>query len=297
MPRIRTVKPEFWTSEDIAALSLPTRLVFIGLWGYVDDNGVGVANERLITSALFPMDDHRESLANVREALDALSNGGQIVRYEVDGRQLLAVTKWEHQKIDHPGKERLPRPADLPLIRQDPELRAKFAKPSRAFARDSRLYQGSGIREQGSGSEGSGTRGARPTPTAAPPAVVDAEPVPADVEVPDPGTAATILAEYVDACRQRPPKKTLAALARDIAALLAEGFDPDDVRAGIRDMAGKGYSAGLPQFVNGIVNRPATVRHSADANTQGWGDLTAQLAATGTDAALPALRALPGGAL
>ena len=32
MPRIRTIKPEFWTDEKIIELSLPARLLFIGLW-------------------------------------------------------------------------------------------------------------------------------------------------------------------------------------------------------------------------------------------------------------------------
>ena len=39
--RIRSIKPEFWTSDDITALAVDDRLLFIGLWSYVDDNGVG----------------------------------------------------------------------------------------------------------------------------------------------------------------------------------------------------------------------------------------------------------------
>jgi hypothetical protein len=54
--RIRSIRPEFWTSEDVAAMDWNTRLVFIGLWSYVDDNGVGRDTERLITAALFPLD-------------------------------------------------------------------------------------------------------------------------------------------------------------------------------------------------------------------------------------------------
>ena len=32
--RIRSIKPEFWRSDDITALSLEDRLLFIGLWSY-----------------------------------------------------------------------------------------------------------------------------------------------------------------------------------------------------------------------------------------------------------------------
>ena len=38
--RIRSIKPEFWTSDDVAQHDWNTRLLFIGLWSYVDDNGV-----------------------------------------------------------------------------------------------------------------------------------------------------------------------------------------------------------------------------------------------------------------
>src|SRR3546814_14876688 len=66
MARIRTIKPEFWTSETIAALPIRTRLTFIGLWTYVDDNGVGFGNETLIVAELFPLeDDPPDTLAHV----------------------------------------------------------------------------------------------------------------------------------------------------------------------------------------------------------------------------------------
>lgn len=37
MPRIRTIKPEYWTSEQVLDLSIPARLAFIGLWNFCDD--------------------------------------------------------------------------------------------------------------------------------------------------------------------------------------------------------------------------------------------------------------------
>lgn len=103
--RIRTIKPEFWTSEDIAALDWDARLIFIGLWSYVDDNGVGRDVEKLILADLFPLeDDARETLARLSRGLQALVAGGQITRYEVDGKRYLYVNAWGHQKIDHPSR-------------------------------------------------------------------------------------------------------------------------------------------------------------------------------------------------
>lgn len=117
MARIRSIKPEFFTSETLAQVSLSARLTFIGLWTYVDDNGVGIDNERLIGAALYPLDDDpAESLRRVSEDLRQLSIAGVITRYEIGGRRYLFVTSWyEHQKVSHPGKPRYPLPpADLP---------------------------------------------------------------------------------------------------------------------------------------------------------------------------------------
>ena len=110
--RIRSIRPEFWTSEDVAAMSWPTRLVFIGLWSYVDDNGVGRDNERLIAADLFPLDeDPHGALTEVAGALKHLEKGGQITRYVVDGKPYLHVTKWSrHQRINRPSESRYPLP-------------------------------------------------------------------------------------------------------------------------------------------------------------------------------------------
>ena len=40
MARIRTIKPEFWTSEQVVDCSPTARLLFIGLWNFCDDGGV-----------------------------------------------------------------------------------------------------------------------------------------------------------------------------------------------------------------------------------------------------------------
>lgn len=111
--RIRTIKPEFYRSADIAGLCLEDRLLFIGIWSYVDDNGVGRDEEDLVVTDLFPKDyfkDPAGTLARVATGLARLAAAGLIVRYEVDGRAYLQVTNWgRHQKIDRPNKPRYPR--------------------------------------------------------------------------------------------------------------------------------------------------------------------------------------------
>jgi len=159
MARIRSIKPEFFTSETLARVPLSARLTFIGLWTYVDDNGVGLDNERLIDAALYPLDeDPLESLRRVSEDLRQLSAVGVITRYVIAGRRYLHVTNWEeHQKVSHPGKPRYPLPLNGTPISQNgssPEhLPSDSGNPPEDVGRSSALSreQGAGSREQGSG--------------------------------------------------------------------------------------------------------------------------------------------------
>jgi hypothetical protein len=112
--RIRSIKPEFWRSDDISCLAIEDRFLFIGLWSYVDDNGVGRDKLSSLCADLFAADllhDSRETVARVSRGLQSLSDLGLITRYEVDGREYLYITNWpKHQKIDRPNVPRLPRP-------------------------------------------------------------------------------------------------------------------------------------------------------------------------------------------
>jgi hypothetical protein len=163
MARIRTVKPDFWKSESIAALPFRTRLTFIGLWTYVDDNGVGLDSYKLIAAELFGLeDDPREARANVREDLARLHSAGRITRYTVGSKRYFAVVNWdEHQKIDKPGRPRYPGPGNedaAPLTREEAwQMDGPPAIPGQD-SRDSRetLAPGVGNREEGVGNRDKG---------------------------------------------------------------------------------------------------------------------------------------------
>jgi hypothetical protein len=161
MPRIRTVKPDFWKSESIAALPFRTRLTFIGLWTYVDDNGVGLDNHKLIAAELFGLEeDPREARANVREDLARLHAAGRIVRYMSGGKRYFAIVNWsEHQKIDRPGKARYPGPESPEVVTlswEDAEAMDESSKSPEANSRESRETPspGEGKKEQGKGEQG-----------------------------------------------------------------------------------------------------------------------------------------------
>ncbi|HET6916620.1 MAG TPA: hypothetical protein VFH56_11075 [Acidimicrobiales bacterium] len=142
--RIRSIKPEFWRSEDIAVLDWETRLLFVGLWSYVDDNGVGIDRKADIAADLFAQDledDAPETFARVSRGLQTLSEAGLITRYSVAGKRFLHITSWDkHQRIDKPNKPRYPLPTC-----DDAQIRETVA----TLSRDSRETPAPGTGEQG----------------------------------------------------------------------------------------------------------------------------------------------------
>lgn len=109
MPRIRTVKPEFWGDEKLAPMAAIDRLVFLGLISMADDAGRLVDNVKSIDGFIFP--DTEESS---RDSLDTLASAGRILRYRSEsGQRLIQVANWlKHQKVDKPSRHVLPPPHD-----------------------------------------------------------------------------------------------------------------------------------------------------------------------------------------
>lgn len=109
MARIRTIKPDFFTSESIAALPYEARLTFIGLWTHADDEGRCVDNTKLIRAAIWPLDDR--TLGDIEKDIEELVIGGMVERYSVDGRNYLHIPGMsKHQRVNRPTPSRLPAP-------------------------------------------------------------------------------------------------------------------------------------------------------------------------------------------
>jgi len=107
--RIRTIKPEFFTSLTIADLTPEQRLTFIGLWTNVDDEGRCVDDPRLIKAAIWPLDDR--TAADIEDDLRALTESSLITRYVFKQKRYMVVNGWqEHQKINRPTASKLPGP-------------------------------------------------------------------------------------------------------------------------------------------------------------------------------------------
>ena len=95
MPRIRSIKPEFFTDENIAELSIDARLLFIGLWTLADRAGRLEDRPKYIKVMLFPYDK-----IDIEPLLAKLSAGDKpfILRYEAEGKQFIQVCNFlKHQ--------------------------------------------------------------------------------------------------------------------------------------------------------------------------------------------------------
>lgn len=100
--RIRTIRPEFYQSESVGSMTWKTRLIFINLWSYVEDNGVNLDNPRLFRGQCMPYDD--SVLDDIEDAFAELEQCGSIIRYERDGKRLLFIPGFEKwQNIQRPG--------------------------------------------------------------------------------------------------------------------------------------------------------------------------------------------------
>jgi hypothetical protein len=109
MARIRSIKPEFWSSEQITACSRDARLLFIGLWNFSDDAGRHPFKPQQIKSEIFPGDDL--SLEQIHGLISELSVNGLITGYAVDKVEYFHITGWHHQKINRPQPAKYPDPS------------------------------------------------------------------------------------------------------------------------------------------------------------------------------------------
>lgn len=110
MARIRSIKPEFWTDEKVVTLSPLARLVFIGLWNFVDDHGRAPCSPARMKMQILPADS-----ADFPGLLAEISGAGLICIYAVEDKQFLQVNGFDrHQKIDKRATSKYPAPPISP---------------------------------------------------------------------------------------------------------------------------------------------------------------------------------------
>ena len=101
MARIRTIKPEFFTSSDIVSLSPLARLFYVSMWCEADREGRLSWNTKTFKIRYFPADDcDIEAIAH--ECIEV----GLIELYEIDGKKFAEIPSFKtHQVINNRESE------------------------------------------------------------------------------------------------------------------------------------------------------------------------------------------------
>lgn len=97
MARIRTIKPEFFTSEDIVALSPLARLLYVACWCEADREGRMEWRPGTMKLRYFPGD-----ACDIHALAGELIERGLIVLYEIEDRQLAEIPSFgRHQVVNN----------------------------------------------------------------------------------------------------------------------------------------------------------------------------------------------------
>lgn len=115
MARIRTIKPTFWTDEDMAEVSEAACLLAIGLLNYADDEGYFNANPKLIKATIFPI---REPSGSIPVLLQELSDCGYIRLFSAQNGKRFGLVKnfTKHQVIN---KKTISKIKEMDLLPDD----------------------------------------------------------------------------------------------------------------------------------------------------------------------------------
>lgn len=104
MARIRTIKPELWSSDRFGECSTSARLLFVASLNFADDAGNLDRSARQLKAQTLPYDD-----VDPEPLVEELLLAGLFIEYKVSDKLYLHIKNFElHQKIDRPSKSRLP---------------------------------------------------------------------------------------------------------------------------------------------------------------------------------------------
>lgn len=190
MARIRTIKPEFWTSEQVMECSTTSRLLFVGMWNFCDDAGNHPAAYRTLKAEVFPADDF--TALQVEALVSELMAAGLIEEYEADGKKYWHVTGWHHQRIEKPNFKHPTHENRLPVEERSPTSRRPVEERSTPEGKCNGIGEGRDVDPSGAPVESSDKNQKIPGP---------ASPMPAEVDSP------AIDGELLPAPKPKPPAK------------------------------------------------------------------------------------------
>ncbi len=96
MPRARSLKPGFFSNEDLIELPFEYRLLFAGLWTMADRAGRMEDRPKRIKLTIFPGDN-----VDCDAGLTSLATKKFIERYEVNGIRYIQIIAWDKHQSPH----------------------------------------------------------------------------------------------------------------------------------------------------------------------------------------------------
>lgn len=284
--RIRTIKPEAFSSESLAAVSLSAERTFFGLLTQADDHGRFRDQPAVIAGLLWSLRPEHGPM-DVEDDLAQLACVDLICRYKgEDGKRYLhAVTFSRHQKINRPSGVRHPA-----CPHHDGARRSESSRASQGGVREDSVSAhgdlaeishtrrvGGEIPGQSDSSESAVKgQGGLPEPSVSPhrpdlgPRIMDLGSIPtgaASDPAPNTTSAHQLIGEYLAACAHRPPEKFLGHLGREINQLLTERIAPAHIRAALERLRAKGLSPGV---LSSLVNEAMNATPAARAAHRPW---------------------------
>jgi hypothetical protein len=106
MPRIRTIKPDFWNDEKLGQEPESIMLTFIGMWNFSDDYGTVKANHLWLKNQIFPYKD-KLRIDTFSTWLERLSELEAIIPFTHRGEGFYYIRTFrKHQRVEKPSKAR-----------------------------------------------------------------------------------------------------------------------------------------------------------------------------------------------
>ncbi|HXI17611.1 MAG TPA: hypothetical protein VNM48_14710, partial [Chloroflexota bacterium] len=199
MARLRTIKPGFYTDEDLGECEPLARILYTGLWCQADREGRLEDRPRRLKVEVLPWD-----ACDVDALLNELASRGLIVRYAVAGQRYIAIPTFLKHQNPHikEAASTIPAPEEnLPSIYREGEHHASTVQaPDEHHA--SRAGVGSG--EWGGESMSGHGSGLSPTPSATERVAPDAD-APDAPRPPAPLARAVLAVPKADQARKRDP--------------------------------------------------------------------------------------------
>jgi hypothetical protein len=165
MARIRSLKPEFWSSPGNNGTDPWVRLLYQAMWNWADDFGRGTANVRELAAFAFPFDDDpiAPTATELPRLLTEVQSRYSVVFYEVAGRRYYAILSWEnHNRNERRAKSKYPGPEEGAPFDPDPPDQPKSGD-SLNFRETPDDPHGSSVQANGSSGTGTGEQGNRGT--------------------------------------------------------------------------------------------------------------------------------------